>query len=61
MGTRTLARLQVTQSTFDEIAKKLKAVGYYDHVFLPDGNIAMDGIALEPEPRREDDQDDAID
>lgn len=48
---RTLARLPVSQAAFAEIAAKLRAVGY-DHCFLTTGEvIAMDGIAVEPDPK----------
>jgi hypothetical protein len=44
--THTYAALEVTQSTFDEIAAKLKAAGY-DHAFDDEeGAIDMHGIGL---------------
>ena len=45
--THTFATLEVSQSTFDEIEKKMCEAGY-DHVFI-DGLIDMHGLALERE------------
>jgi hypothetical protein len=43
--TRTVARLRVSKAAFDEISKKLKDAGY--DCVMTDGNIDMEGIALE--------------
>lgn len=42
--THTFATLEVTDSTYEEIEKKLKEAGY-DHAFI-EGAIDMNGIAL---------------
>lgn len=51
--TYTFAELEVSESTFDEIAQKLKDAGY-DHAFI-DNAIDMHGIGLvkekPPEPK----------
>ena len=45
-GTHTYVLLQVSDAAYEEIAKKLREVGY-DHVFSrEDGHIDMHGIAL---------------
>lgn len=41
----TLATLEVSHDTFDEISSLLRSAGYH-HVFLPDGSLDMSGIAL---------------
>ena len=41
----TLVKLEVEDSTYEEIAGKLREAGY-DHVFLHDGGIDMTHIAL---------------
>ncbi|MBR1003887.1 hypothetical protein [Bradyrhizobium liaoningense] len=46
---RTLVRLPISQAAFAEIAAKLRAADY-GHCFLTTGEIAMDGIAVEPDP-----------
>lgn len=46
---RTLVRLPISQAAFAEIAAKLRAAGYH-HCFLTGSEIAMDGIAVEPDP-----------
>ncbi|MDS1141733.1 hypothetical protein RE432_14930 [Pusillimonas sp. SM2304] len=45
--THTLATLELSQAAYDEIAWKLKKAGY-DHVFLEDGLIDMQGIGVLP-------------
>ncbi|WP_028165455.1 hypothetical protein [Bradyrhizobium elkanii] len=45
----TLVRLPISQAAFAEIAEKLRAADYH-HCFLTGGGIAMDGIAVEPDP-----------
>lgn len=42
---RTVATLEVTERTFQEIADKLRAGGY-EHLFMADGTIDMYGIGL---------------
>lgn len=44
--THTVATLDVTAATYDEIARQLREAGY-NHVFLDDGTIDMTGIGLE--------------
>lgn len=44
---RTFAVLEVSPSTYEEVAAKLKAAGY-DHAFV-DGDVDMHGIALRPD------------
>lgn len=44
-ATHTVATLEVSESTYEEIAKKLREAGY-GHVFLDDGVIDMTGIGL---------------
>ncbi|MEY9743183.1 hypothetical protein ABIF65_002557 [Bradyrhizobium japonicum] len=44
---RTLVRLPISQAAFAEIAAKLRAADY-GHCFLTTGEIAMDGIAVDP-------------
>lgn len=44
-STHTHANLEVTLTTYDEIANKLREAGY-DHVFDEDGVIDMHGIGL---------------
>jgi hypothetical protein len=46
-GTHTFATLPVSRQAYDEIAGRLRDVGY-DHA-LHDGAIDMHGIGLEPE------------
>lgn len=49
-STHTFALLEVSQSTYDEIAAKLKDAGY-EHVFIDEGEyIALDmhGIGIIP-------------
>ncbi len=46
---RTFVRLPISQAAFAEIAAKLRAADY-GHCFLTTGEIAMDGIAVEPDP-----------
>jgi hypothetical protein len=48
---RTLVKMKVSGTTFNEIAADLRAAGY-DHCFLRDGNIDMSGIALEVDSER---------
>jgi hypothetical protein len=48
--THTHANLEVSDATYSEIRRLLKAAGY-DHAFGPDGTIDMHGIALVREPR----------
>ncbi|MFM0270153.1 hypothetical protein PQQ59_06180 [Paraburkholderia aspalathi] len=48
--THTVATLEVTERTFQEIADKLRAAGY-DHLFMVDGSIDMYGIAIVATPR----------
>lgn len=45
MGTYTLAELEVSAETYNEIKQKLEEAGY-DHAFLDNGLINMKGIAL---------------
>ncbi len=54
--THTFALMEVSQSTYDEIAAKLKSVDY-DHAFVDVGGaIAFDmhGVGLVPEPENPD-------
>jgi len=46
-STHTVATLEVSKKSYDEIAKKLIAAGY-DHVFIGDGILDMTGIGLIP-------------
>ncbi len=46
--TRTLAELQVSKATYNEIEKLLRAADY-DHLFLEDGLIDLQGIGLTAE------------
>lgn len=46
--TRTNAVLEVSSTTYEEIATKLREAGY-DHAFDRDGHIDMHGIALAKE------------
>ncbi|WP_038945615.1 hypothetical protein [Bradyrhizobium japonicum] len=46
-----MVKLNVTQSTFDEIANALREADYH-HTFLRDGAIDMTGIAIERDPVR---------
>ncbi|PRZ56624.1 hypothetical protein BX589_101274 [Paraburkholderia fungorum] len=48
--TRTVATLEVTERTFQEIADKLRAGGY-EHLFMTDGTIDMYGIAIAAAPQ----------
>ena len=45
-NTYTVASLPVSVRTYTEIARKLKEAGY-DHALMDDGNINMQGIALQ--------------
>lgn len=45
--TYTYALMEVSQQTYDEIAKKMHEAEY-DHVFGDEGEIDMHGIALVP-------------
>jgi hypothetical protein len=47
--TRTVATLDVSERTFQEIANKLRAAGY-QHLFMADGSIDMYGIAITVAP-----------
>jgi len=44
-ATHTYAELELSQAAYDEIASKLKEAGY-DHVFMDDGTIDMQGIGV---------------
>ena len=44
-STHTVATLEVSKATYNEIAARLREAGY-DHVFLHDGVIDMTGIGL---------------
>lgn len=44
MGTHTFALMEVSDATFEEVARKLREAGY-DHAFV-DGHLDMHGIAL---------------
>ena len=46
--TRTLAKLQVSKATYNEIETLLRAADY-DHLFLEDGLIDLQGIGLTAE------------
>ena len=48
--THTVATLEVSDRTFQEIAGKLRAAGY-GHLFMSDGSIDMYGISLACELR----------
>jgi hypothetical protein len=48
--TRTVALLEVSPATYVEIKDKLLAAGY-EHTFMPDGAIDLEGIALKEPPR----------
>ncbi|MGX1098886.1 anthranilate phosphoribosyltransferase [Amorphus sp. MBR-141] len=48
--TRTLVKMRVSPETFDEISAHFLDVGY-QHVFMADGSLNMDEIALERDPR----------
>jgi hypothetical protein len=43
--TYTIATLELSPAAFDEIAGKLKVVGYA-HAFMPGGSIDMTGLAV---------------
>lgn len=43
--THTIAEMEVSQQTYDEIKKKFEEAGY-DHVFMPDGTMDMTGIGI---------------
>jgi hypothetical protein len=45
--THTLAKLELSKAAYDEIATKLIDAGY-QHAFLEDGLIDMDGIGVAP-------------
>jgi hypothetical protein len=44
-STHTYAELELSQSAYDEIARKLREAGY-DHSFMDDGVIDMHGIGV---------------
>lgn len=44
--THTYAILEVSDSVWDEVAKKLREAGY-DHAFCKEGCIDMHGLALQ--------------
>lgn len=45
MATYTIAMLTVSKVAYDEITILLRTAGY-DHVFMDDGTIDMNGIGL---------------
>src|SRR3546814_19413342 len=45
--TYSFATLDISRRAYDEIARKLRAAGY-EHAFLKDGLIDMQGIGLQP-------------
>lgn len=48
--THTLAEMQVSARVYEEIAAKLREAGY-DHAFMEDGVISMQGIGItRPQP-----------
>jgi hypothetical protein len=47
--TRTFAELEISQSAWNEIARKLRDAGY-DHAFVDEKTIDMQGIGLTPAP-----------
>ena len=47
--THTIAELEISELAYNEIARRLKAVEIYDHIFLDDGVIDMSGIGLKQE------------
>lgn len=47
-STHTYVELELSQSAYDEIAKKLRDAGY-DHAFGRDGEIDMHGLAVTKE------------
>jgi hypothetical protein len=53
--THTFVRLEVTTQTFKEIFDKLNAANYQHAILKQDGEILidMDGIALQPENKTE--------
>lgn len=53
-STYSFAELQVSQPTYDEIARKLRAGGW-DHAFVADDDVIdMHGIGLKRDPLPED-------
>lgn len=50
--THTVVTLGLSQPAFDEIRAKLRAAGY-DHVFMPDGEMDMTGLAVALDPDAE--------
>lgn len=46
-STHTLAILELSREAWEEIAQKLRGAGY-DHAFLPEDVIDMQGIGIAP-------------
>lgn len=46
--THTVVELELSEQAYEEIARKLRGAGY-DHVFLDNDNIDMNGIAVRKE------------